>query len=81
MDKKVLVIKNYLKPNEDILNLVASGIREIKPEYMRESYIPLFGFTHHRYWNEVNDLVNKLNQTNNEKFKYITNEDKSIGEK
>lgn len=81
VDKKVLRINNYLKPKENILNLVARGIREIRPAYMRESYIPLFGFTHHRFWNEVNDLVNKLNQNNNEKFKYITNEDKTVSER
>ncbi len=78
---KTLKVKNYLRPKKDIINLVAKGIKEIKPTFMRGSYIPLFGFTHHRFWNEVNDLVNNLNQTNNENFKYITNEDKSIGEK
>lgn len=81
VDKKVLRIKNYLKPNDDILNLAAKGIKEIRPAYMRESYIPLFGFTHHRFWNEINDLVNKLNKTNNENFKYITNEDKTVSER
>ena len=81
VDKKVLIINNPLKQNQKILTLVAKRISVIKPDYMRGSYIPLFGFTHHRFWNEVNDLVNKLNQTNNERFKYITNEDKSIGEK
>jgi hypothetical protein len=81
VNKKVLVLINPFKPDKNLFNLVAVGIKEIKPSYMRGSYIPLFGFTHHRFWNEVNDLVNELNQTNNENFKYITNEDKSISEK
>jgi len=64
-----------------LVNLVAPEILEPKPDYMRGSYIPLFGFPHKRFWIEINDFVNSQNSTLNEELKYITNEDKSISDR
>jgi len=60
------------------LNLNAQKISDIKPDYMRGSYIPLFGFPHARYWNEINDFINTQNIQNNEQLKFITNEDQAF---
>ncbi len=56
----------------------AEGISEIKPVYMRGSYIPLFGFPHQRFWNEINDFINAENLKNHENLRFITNEDKAF---
>ena len=36
------------------------------------------GFSHKRYWKEINGYVNRQNQENGEDFGFITNEDKSL---
>jgi hypothetical protein len=56
----------------------AKKIEVIKPEYMRGSYIPLFGFPHSRSWNEISDYINAENSRNNELLMFITNEDKAF---
>ena len=80
-DKVVLKIPNFYKMDGYFLNLVAQGIENIKPDYMRGSYVPLFGFTHHRFWNEISTFINGQNVINHEKLKYITNEDKTVSER
>jgi len=60
------------------LKLNAQKISDVKPDYMRGSYIPLFGFPHARYWNEINDFINTQNIQNNEELKFISNEDKAF---
>ena len=80
-DKTVLKIPNFYEMDGYFLNLVAQGIENIKPDYMRGSYVPLFGFTHHRFWNEIGAFVNSQNTIGHEKLKYITNEDKTVSER
>lgn len=50
------------------------------PEYLIDQKLPLFGFAHKRYWNQINDFVNTYNYENNTDFGYITNEVKTISE-
>ncbi len=50
------------------------------PVYTMEQKLPLFGFPHHRYWNEVNAFIIEQNKLNNENYAYLTNEDKSVSE-
>ncbi|MFZ2663983.1 MAG: hypothetical protein WAX66_01340, partial [Patescibacteria group bacterium] len=42
--------------------------------------LPLFGFPHKRFWNEVNDFIQEQNKINSEKLGYSSNEDKTVGE-
>lgn len=60
------------------LKLNAQKISDIKPYYMRGSYIPLFGFPHARYWNEINGFINAQNNQHGEELKFISNEDKAF---
>lgn len=55
-------------------------LKDTTPKYTLEQKLPLFGFPHKRYWNEINEFVNQQNAINNESFGYITNEDKSVSE-
>lgn len=50
------------------------------PTYTYEQKLPLFGFPHKRYWNEINDFINTQNEVNNKSYGYITNEVKTIAE-
>jgi hypothetical protein len=59
-------------------SFVAHKITAIKPGYMRGSYIPLFGYPHNRFWKEINEFINEENVKNNDKLKFITNEDKAF---
>lgn len=52
----------------------------ITPEYSIEHKLPLFGFAHKRYWNEINDFINNENTNNNETLVYMSNELKTISE-
>jgi len=58
--------------------LVAARIDNVKPPYMRGSYIPLFGFPHNRFWTEINSYVNSQNTLTNENLRFVTNEDKAF---
>lgn len=49
-------------------------------EYTLDEKLPLFGFPHKRYWNEINDYINSQNEQNDSELGYITNEDKTISE-
>ena len=42
--------------------------------------LPLFGFPHKRYWNEVNEFIVNQNTLNSENLGYATNEDKTVSE-
>jgi|GEM_PF-782849 len=42
--------------------------------------LPLFGFPHKRFWNEVNDFIQEQNSINNEDLGYSSNEDKTVSE-
>ena len=44
--------------------------------YTEKEKLPLFGFPHNRKWQEINDYVNAQNND----YKYITNEVKTISE-
>lgn len=59
--------------SKEILNLTT-------PKYRIEQKLPLFGFPHKRYWNEINDFINTQNKINNENLGYMTNEVKTISE-
>lgn len=50
------------------------------PKYNIDQKLPLFGFPHKRYWNEINSFVNTQNYENNEELGYMTNEVKTISE-
>ncbi|MFC1624960.1 ArnT family glycosyltransferase [Patescibacteria group bacterium] len=50
------------------------------PVYTYEQKLPLFGFPHNRYWDEIDNYINEQNETNNEGYGYITNEVKTISE-
>lgn len=50
------------------------------PAYDIDQKLPLFGFPHRRYWNEINDYVNGQNALNNERLGYMSNEVKTISE-
>jgi len=52
----------------------------ITPKYNMDQKLPLFGFPHKRYWNEINDFVNEENEKNVENLRYMTNEVKTISE-
>lgn len=52
----------------------------ITPEYSIDQKLPLFGFPHKRYWNEINDFINEQNHMRDEDLEYITNEVKTISE-
>jgi len=52
----------------------------ITPKYTIEQKLPLFGFPHKRYWNEINAFINEQNEENEEDLEYITNEVKTISE-
>jgi hypothetical protein len=55
-------------------------LRTKTPEYSLEQKLPLFGFPHYRYWNEINDFINEQNELTGESCGYITNEVKTISE-
>ena len=52
----------------------------VTPKYSMDQKLPLFGFPHKRYWNEINDFINEENEKNVEDFRYMTNEVKTISE-
>ncbi len=49
-------------------------------EYNIDQKLPLFGFPHKRYWNEINEFVQNANRENGENLPYMTNEVKTISE-
>jgi len=49
-------------------------------EYDIDQKLPLFGFPHKRYWNEINEFIDSQNKVRNEDLDYITNEVKTISE-
>jgi hypothetical protein len=49
-------------------------------EFNIEQKLPLFGFPHKRYWNEINGFVNAQNRQNDETLGYMSNEVKTISE-
>ncbi|NMB69918.1 phospholipid carrier-dependent glycosyltransferase [candidate division WWE3 bacterium] len=81
-EKKVLyVFPDEFKPkNTRIDKFVYYFLSQETPKYTAEQKLPLFGFPHNRYWNEINSFVLEQNELNNEKFTYHTNEDKSVSE-
>jgi len=50
------------------------------PTYSYNQKLPLFGFPHSRYWDEINNYINEQNMLNDESYGYITNEWKTISE-
>lgn len=42
--------------------------------------LPLFGFPHKRYWNDIDSFINEQNTINGENLGYSTNEDKTVSE-
>lgn len=52
----------------------------VTPKYYLDQKLPLFGFPHKRYWNEINEYLVSQNRKNGEELEYITNEVKTISE-
>ena len=50
------------------------------PKYSIDQKLPLFGFPHKRYWNDINTWVNEQNKSNDEHFGYVSNEAKTISD-
>ena len=50
------------------------------PKYNINQKLPLFGFPHKRYWNEINDYIQQENAEAGETLAYSTNEVKTISE-
>ncbi|MFH1648534.1 MAG: hypothetical protein ABIA11_02290, partial [Patescibacteria group bacterium] len=50
------------------------------PTYSYNQKLPLFGFPHSRYWDEINSFINNQNELNDESYGYMTNEWKTISE-
>jgi len=50
------------------------------PEYSIDQKLPLFGFPHKRYWNEINEYVQNTNRESGENLPYMTNEVKTVSE-
>ncbi len=60
-------------------NYIAKYLPALKTsKYTIDQKIPMFGFPHYRYWNQINNFVNTKNKENGEKYTYITNEDKDF---
>lgn len=49
-------------------------------DYDIEQKLPLFGFPHRRYWNEINRFINEENEKYDYDLEYLTNEVKTISE-
>ena len=52
----------------------------ITPKYTLSDKLPLFGFPHRRYWDQINEFVAEQSLGHGQPYKYITNEDKTISE-
>jgi hypothetical protein len=79
--KKLYVYpKNYLPKNNFIDEFAFYFLSQETPMYYDKPKLPLFGFPHGRYWNEINDFISEQNILRNENYGYHTNEDKSVSE-
>ncbi len=66
--------KNKVKTRDRIYHSITT------PKYTIEQKLPLFGFPHKRYWQEINDFIINQNRVNGESLGYMTNEAKTISE-
>jgi len=79
--KKLYYYPDNYYPDKNFINeFVYYFLSQETPKYAAEPKLPLFGFPHGRYWNEINAFIEEQNNLRNEKFGYHTNEDKSVSE-
>lgn len=73
-------VQTYLYDKKSIKNSDRVYTKLETKKYTIEDKLPLFGFPHKRYWNEINDYINELNVLNDEKMGYYSNEVQTISE-
>jgi len=81
--KKVLDINLKCQKEDKICNRIQSYMSLLTKRYYYDyegQKLPLFGFPHKRYWNEINQFITEQNILNNENLGYSTNEDKTVSE-